>query len=126
MLTADSCDRDDVTDSRKAQQINITGRNVLQQETSVLDRPQPILNGVSGPMIPLPPGSIRSCFGPACKVVSATTQHHGMPSCSAAGVKEVWGRLVYKYFNIRKVWRWLLQLGCHLSCALMPTIPALV
>ncbi|CAK0782676.1 hypothetical protein CVIRNUC_005871 [Coccomyxa viridis] len=54
--------KDDVTDSRKAQQINITGRNVLQQETRVLDRPQPILNGV----------------------------------------KEVWGRLVYKYFNIRK------------------------
>ena len=109
------CDRDDVTDSRKAQQINITGRNGLQQETRVLDRPQPILNGAAGAMLSV--WVHQLCFCPACKVVLATTLYHGVPFCSAAGAKEVWGRLVYKYFNIRKVWCWLLQYACHCLCA---------
>ena len=38
--------REDPTDSRKAQQINLIGKNILQQDASVFRRPEPILSGM--------------------------------------------------------------------------------
>ena len=47
------------------------------------------------------PMVFKACFGLRMILSTTNRRHDGLMFCP--GLKEVWGRLVYKYFNLRKV-----------------------